>query len=431
MTKYRWAICALIFFATTINYIDRSVISFLKSTFTEQLNWTDGDYANVEITFKVFYAIGLLGAGRLIDKLGTKTGYGLSAFLWSLAGMATSMVNSVGGFMVVRGALGLSEAGNFPAAIKSVAEWFPKKERALATGIFNSGANIGAIITPLTVPFILIHWGWHWAFIITGMLGMIWFCFWMLLYELPQRNKHVSVEELKFIESDKIAERGTSTDDEQPKQTWVQLLKQKPTWAFAIGKLLTDPIWWFYLFWLPDFFESIYHIKISAASWPVAVVYIVSTFGSVGGGWLPLYLINSKGWQVPKARRISMLIYAFCVLPIVFTLLLSTINIWLAVAVIGLAAAAHQAWSANILTTVSDMFPAKSIASVTGIGGMFGAIGGILLSQFVQKDLFMHYRSVGHIETAYYIMFFVCGLAYLSAWCIMQLLVGKNKAETV
>jgi ACS family hexuronate transporter-like MFS transporter len=327
--------------------------------------------------------------------------------------------------------LGLSEAGNFPAAIKSVAEWFPKKERALATGIFNSGANIGAIITPLTVPFILIHWGWHWAFIITGMLGMIWFCFWMLLYELPQRNKHVSVEELKFIESDKIAERGTSTDDEQPKQTWVQLLKQKPTWAFAIGKLLTDPIWWFYLFWLPDFFESIYHIKISAASWPVAVVYIVSTFGSVGGGWLPLYLINSKGWQVPKARRISMLIYAFCVLPIVFTLLLSTINIWLAVAVIGLAAAAHQAWSANILTTVSDMFPAKSIASVTGIGGMFGAIGGILLSQFVQKDLFMHYRSVGHIETAYYIMFFVCGLAYLSAWCIMQLLVGKNKAETV
>ena len=430
MTKYRWAICALIFFATTINYIDRSVISFLKSTFTEQLHWTDSDYANVEITFKIFYALGLLGAGRLIDRLGTKIGYGLSAFLWSLAGIATSTVNSVSGFMIVRGALGLSEAGNFPAAIKSVAEWFPKKERALATGIFNSGANVGAIITPLTVPFILIHWGWHWAFVITGMLGLIWCCFWMVLYEIPQRNKHVSKAELNFIESDKEAEKGTTTDDNQPKQTWLELLKLKPTWAFAIGKLLTDPIWWFYLFWLPDFFESIYHIKITGASWPVAVVYILSTFGSIGGGWLPLYLINDKGWPVQKARRVSMLIYAFCVLPIVFALVLSSINIWLAVTVIGLAAAAHQAWSANILTTVSDMFPARSIASVTGIGGMFGAIGGILLSQFVQKDLFMHYRAIGHIETAYYIMFFVCAFAYLSAWLIMHFLTTKTTSRS-
>jgi ACS family hexuronate transporter-like MFS transporter len=430
MTKYRWAICALIFFATTINYIDRSVISFLKSTFTEQLHWTDSDYANVEITFKIFYALGLLGAGHLIDRLGTKIGYGLSAFLWSLAGIATSTVNSVSGFMIVRGALGLSEAGNFPAAIKSVAEWFPKKERALATGIFNSGANVGAIITPLTVPFILIHWGWHWAFVITGMLGLIWCCFWMVLYEIPQRNKHVSKAELNFIESDKEAEKGTTTDDNQPKQTWLELLKLKPTWAFAIGKLLTDPIWWFYLFWLPDFFESIYHIKITGASWPVAVVYILSTFGSIGGGWLPLYLINDKGWPVQKARRVSMLIYAFCVLPIVFALVLSSINIWLAVTVIGLAAAAHQAWSANILTTVSDMFPARSIASVTGIGGMFGAIGGILLSQFVQKDLFMHYRAIGHIETAYYIMFFVCAFAYLSAWLIMHFLTTKTTSRS-
>ena len=246
--------------------------------------------------------------------------------------------------------------------------------------------------------------------------------FWLILYEVPRRHSSISVAELNFIESDK----DEIIDDSQPKLTWFQLLKLKQTWAFAIGKLLTDPIWWFYLFWLPDFFESIYHIKISGASWPVAVVYIVSTFGSVGGGWLPLYLIERKGWTVRKARKVSMLIYALCVLPIIFALILSAINIWLAVAVIGLAAAAHQAWSANILTTVSDMFPKRSTASVTGIGGMFGAIGGILLSQFVQKGLFIHYRAIGHIETAYYIMFIVCALAYLSAWIIIQLLTCKT-----
>ena len=426
MTKYRWAICSLLFFATTINYMDRSVISFLKSTFTEQLSWTDADYTNVEITFKIFYAIGLLGAGRLIDRLGTKRGYGLSVLLWSLAGIATSLANSVSGFLIVRGALGLSEAGNFPAAIKTVAEWFPKRERALATGIFNSGANVGAIITPLTVPFILIHWGWQWAFIATGCLGLVWLIFWAVLYGLPQTHPRVSAAELALIESDKEIEKGSSTDETQPALTWLQLLKKRQTWAFAIGKLLTDPIWWFYLFWLPDFFESIYHTKISGASWPVALVYILSTAGSVGGGWLPLYLVHERGWPTRRARKVSMLVYAFCVLPIIFALLLSSINIWLAVGVIGLAAAAHQAWSANLLTTVSDLFPKRSVASVTGIGGMFGAVGGIFLSQFVQKDLFMHYRAIGHIETAYYVMFVVCGAAYLSAWVLMHLLIGKT-----
>ncbi|MCW3125088.1 MAG: transporter [Bacteroidetes bacterium] len=426
MTNYRWMICALIFFATTINYVDRSVISFLKSTFTEQMHWTDGDYANVEITFKIFYAIGLLGAGRIIDKAGTKLGYGLSVFFWSLAGIATSLVNTVVGFQIVRGALGLAEAGNFPAAIKTVAEWFPKKERALATGIFNSGANIGAIITPLTVPFIVVTWGWHWAFIITGVLGLVWLIFWYFFFVLPRAHKKISQAELNFIESDKVPDKETATDA-GPKQSWGELLKLKQTWAFAAGKLLTDPIWWFYLFWLPDFFESIYHIKITGASMPVAVVYILSTFGSVGGGWLPLYLINNKGWPVHKARKVSMFIYALCVLPIVFALLLSAINIWLVVCVIGLAAAAHQAWSANLMTTVSDVFPGRSTASVMGIGGMFGAIGGILLSMFVQKDLFTHYRAAGHIETAYYIMFFVCASAYLLAWLIMHFMIGKRQ----
>ena len=425
--KYRWTICSLIFFATTINYIDRSVISFLKSTFTEQLHWTDGDYADVEITFKVFYAIGLLGAGGLIDKLGTKIGYGLATFLWSLAGVATGFVNTVLGFQIVRGALGLAEAGNFPAAIKTVAEWFPKKERAFATGIFNSGANIGAIITPLTVPFIVTNWGWQWAFILTGLLGFIWLIFWFILYEIPTKHKKLSPAEFAYIESDKEEEKGSVADDTLVKMSWWKLLTFKQTWAFALGKLLTDPIWWFYIFWLPDFFESMYHMKIGAASWPVATVYLLSTVGSVYGGYLPLYFINKKGWSVYKARRISMLIYAFSVLPILFALVLGAINVWLAVIVIGIAAAAHQAWSANIFTTVSDMFPKKSTASVTGIGGMFGSIGGILLSLFVQKNMFVHYRAIGKIEVAYYIMFVVCGLAYLTAWIIMQLLVGKKR----
>ena len=427
MSKYRWTICGLIFFATTINYIDRSVISFLKSTFTTQLGWTDGDYTDVEITFKVFYAIGLLGAGGLIDKMGTKMGYGLSTLLWSIAGVATAFVNSVLGFQIVRGALGLAEAGNFPSAIKTVAEWFPKKERALATGIFNSGTNIGAIITPLTVPFIVTNWGWQWAFIITGLLGFVWLIFWFLLYEIPRKHKKVNEAELAFIESDTEDQKGSVGDDTQPKLTWAQLLGFKQTWAFAIGKLLTDPIWWFYLFWLPDFFESMYHMKITAASWPVATVYLLSTVGSVAGGWLPMYFINKKGWAVLKARRVSMLIYAFCVLPILGALVLGAINVWLAVLVIGIAAAAHQAWSANIFTTVSDMFPKKSTASVTGIGGMFGSVGGIFLSLFVQKNMFVHYRAEGHIETAYYIMFIVCASAYLFAWIIMQLLIGKKK----
>jgi ACS family hexuronate transporter-like MFS transporter len=423
--KYRWTICGLIFFATTINYIDRNVISFLKSTFTNDLGWTDGDYADVEITFKLFYAIGMLGAGRLIDKLGTKIGYGLFTFLWSVAGVCTALVNTVLGFQVVRGALGVTESGNFPAAIKTVAEWFPKKERAFATGIFNSGANIGAIVTPLTIPYIVENWGWQWAFIITGLLGFVWLIFWFILYEVPKKQKRLSAEELVYIQSDK--DEIHDVTDTSPKLSWWQLMGYKQTWAFAIGKLLTDPIWWFYLFWLPDFFESVYKIKLTAASWPVAAVYVISTIGSVGGGWLPMYLIQKKGWPVFKARKTSMLIYAFCVFPIIFALILGKIDMWLAVVVIGIAAAAHQAWSANIFTTVSDMFPKNSTASVTGIGGMFGGLGGILLSLLVQKQMFVYYRSINQIETAYYIMFAVCASAYLAGWLIMHILVPRMK----
>ncbi len=422
--KYRWTICGLIFFATTINYIDRNVISFLKSTFTTELGWTDADYANVEITFKIFYAFGMIVAGRIIDKLGTRIGYGLYTFLWSLAGVCTAFANSVLGFQIVRAALGVTEAGNFPAAIKTVAEWFPKKERALATGIFNSGANIGAIVTPMCVPWIVINWGWHWAFILTGLLGFVWLIFWLILYDIPRKTKKVQLAEIEYIESDK--DEPLLLTDSGQKVSWAKLLKYKQTWAYVIGKFLTDPIWWFYLFWLPDFFESVYKIKLEGAALPVIIVYLISTIGSIGGGWLPLNLIR-KGMPVFRARKTSMLMYAFCVLPIFFALVLGKINMWYAVIIIGIAAAAHQAWSANIFTTVSDMFPKKTTASVTGLGGMAGGLGGIALTLFVQKQMFVYYRSINQIDTAYYIMFAICGSAYLLGWVVMHLLVPKMK----
>nr|WP_294990097.1 MFS transporter [uncultured Sediminibacterium sp.] len=423
--KYRWTICSLIFFATTINYLDRQVISLLKSTLSAELNWNDADYANIEIAFKLFYAFGMLGAGRLIDKLGTKLGYALATGLWSLAAVCHAFASSVLSFAVVRSFLGVTEAGNFPAAIKSVAEWFPKKERALATGIFNSGANFGAIIAPLTVPFIAAEWGWKWAFILTGLIGFIWLIFWFILYEVPRKHKKLSKAEYDYIHSDDDA---TVATEEGPveKVSWFKLLGFRQTWAFAIGKLLTDPIWWFYLFWLPDFLQGQYQLTTTQIAVPVALVYTISTLGSILGGWVPLWLIK-KNWTVFKARKTSMLIYALCVLPIVFAQVLGSINMWLAVLIIGLAAAAHQAWSANIFTTVSDSFPKKAIASVTGIGGMFGSLGGILLSLLVQKNMFVYYRSIDKIEVAYYIMFFICGFAYLAGWLVMNALIGKRR----
>lgn len=426
--KYRWTICSLVFFATTINYLDRAVISLLKSTLTTEFKWNDGDYANIEIAFKVSYAIGMLGVGRLIDKLGTKLGYFLATLLWSIAAVCHAFVSSTFGFGVARSVLGITEAGNFPAAIKTVAEWFPKKERALATGIFNSGANIGAIIAPLSVPWINTHWGWQWAFIITGSFGFVWLIFWFLLYEVPAKQKRLSLAELNYINSDEEEKIKTldNTSSAASNISWIKLLGFKQTWAFVMGKFLTDPIWWFYLFWLPDFLESQYGLKGTAIALPVALVYTISVAGSIGGGWLPMYFIKC-GWPVFRARKTSMLIYAICVVPIVFAQLLGSDNMWLAVFIIGFAAAAHQAWSANIFTTVSDMFPKNTIGAVVGIGGMFGALGGIFLSLFVQKNLFVHYRALGEIETAYYIMFFVCGGAYLLAWFIMHLLVPKMK----
>jgi ACS family hexuronate transporter-like MFS transporter len=420
----RWTICALVFFATTINYLDRAVISLLKSTLTKELSWDDADYSNIEIAFKISYALGLMFAGRIIDKIGTKKGYSLATGLWSLAAIIHALAKSVFGFAAARAALGVTEAGNFPAAIKTTAEWFPKKERALATGLFNSGANIGAIVAPLTVPFIAVNFGWQWAFIITGLLGLIWLFFWQKYYHTPATHPKISKEELDYINSDIEPLEPNETPKAEKKYTWGMLLRYKQTWAFSIGKLLTDPIWWFYLFWLPDFLESQYNLKGTSIALPVAAVYTLSVIGSIGGGYVPLKLI-SKNWPVFKARKISMLIYALLVLPILFAQYLGSLNMWLAVLVIGIAAAAHQAWSANIFTTVSDMFPKHTVGSVTGIGGMFGALGGILLSLLVQKNLFVHYRAINQIEIAYYIMFAWCAISYIIAWLIMHLLVPK------
>jgi MFS transporter, ACS family, hexuronate transporter len=425
--NFRWTICGLVFFATTINYLDRAVISLLKKTLGTEFNWTETDYANIVVVFQLCYAIGLLGAGRLIDKLGTKLGYALATALWSIAAMAHGLVTSTLGFFAARGALGVTEAGNFPAAIKATAEWFPKKERALATGIFNSGSNIGAILAPLTVPFIAEQWGWQWAFVLTGVTGFIWLILWMRLYEVPAKHKRLQAAEYAHIHSDgeEVTTGESTTAEAAHKLSWGQLMRYKQTWAFSVGKLLTDPIWWFYLFWLPDFLQKEYQLSSTAIALPVALAYTMATAGSIFGGWLPLRFIK-KGVSVFKARRTAMLIYATCVVPVVFAQYFGQQNMWLAVAVIGLAMAAHQAWSANIFTTVSDMFPKNTTASVTGIGGMFGALGGIALSKSAGK-MFDYYKTIGEPQTGYFIMFIICGVAYILAWLIMKWLVPKMK----
>ena len=421
--KYRWTICGLVFLATTINYLDRAVISLLKSTLSKEFTWSESDYANIVIAFQVCYAIGFLGAGRLIDKLGTKIGYGLATALWSVAAISHALATSTMGFFFARGALGFTEAGNFPAAIKAVAEWFPKKERALATGIFNSGANIGAILAPLTVPFIAQLWGWQWAFILTGLIGFVWLIFWFILYEVPGKQKRLSAKEYDFIHSDPEEEK--DADGLVKVISWGKLLTYRQTWAYAIGKLLTDPVWWFYLFWLPDFLDKQYALSKTDIALPLALAYTISAAGSIFGGWLPMRFIK-KGWPVFRSRKTSMLIYAFFALPVLSAQYLGSINMWFAIFIIGLAMAAHAAWSANIYTTVSDMFPKNSTATVTGIGGMFGALGGILIARSAGK-LFDHYKVTGDSQTGYLIMFIICSVAYLTAWLIMHRLVPRMK----
>jgi ACS family hexuronate transporter-like MFS transporter len=422
--KYRWTILTLVFFATTINYLDRQVISLLKDDYLEPLfKWSETDYAFIIIIFQLSYAIGMLGVGWVIDKIGTKLGYAVALIGWSFAVICHAFAGNTIGFMVARSALGISESGNFPAAIKTVAEWFPKKERALATGIFNSGTNVGAIIAPLTVPLIAITMGWRWAFIITGAIGLIWLVFWFILYEIPSKHTKLSIAEFDYIHSDTDETESNKAVNE--KISWSKLLSYRQTWAFVIGKFLTDGIWWFYLFWLPSFLNKQYGMTKMQVALPIAVVYTMTTFGSIFGGWISGFLIN-RGWEVFKARRVAMLIFALCVLPVVSAQALGQYGHWYAVLIIGIAASAHQAWSANIFTTASDMFPKKAIASIIGIGGMAGGLGGILVSSSAGW-LLDHYKAIGHIETGYNVMFIICGSAYLIAWIIFNSLAPKMK----
>lgn len=412
--RYRWAICALLFFATTINYLDRQVIGLLKPLLEKEFSWTEKEYGQIVMAFSACYAAGLLIFGRIVDKIGTKTGYSISIIIWSIAAMAHALAKTTLGFGAARAFLGLGESGNFPAAIKAVAEWFPKKERALATGIFNSGANIGAVAAPAVVPWLAATYGWQEAFIWTGVIGFIWLIFWWVMYEIPARHKRLSQAEFAYIHSDEAA---ASPELPAPKVSWGRLFSIRQTWAFVFGKFLTDPIWWFFLFWLPSYFSTTFNLDVKNLGLPLIVVYSATTIGSIGGGYLSGWLIN-RGWPVYKARKTSMLIFAICVIPIMAAQYAG--NMWVAVGLISLAAAAHQAWSANIFTTASDMFPKFAVSSVVGIGGMAGSVGGIIFPLIV-GSLLQHYKALGDIGKGYNLLFLICGCMYLIAWLVMHL----------
>lgn len=419
--NYRWTICALIFFATTINYLDRQVIGILKPLLESDLGIGEKAYSHIIMAFQLSYAFGMVIAGRLIDKFGTKIGYAVSVIVWSVAAMGHALAKGALGFGFWRGLLGIGESGNFPAAIKTIAEWFPKKERALATGIFNSGANIGAVVAPLAVPAIVVAWGWQAAFIILGAIGFLWIIFWFIFYEIPERHKRVSEAELLIIKSD-VDEKDESTEQ----VPWLKLLRFRQTWLFFIGKGLTDPIWWFYLFWIPGWLAEVKGTGLDLKTFglPLAFIYTATTIGSIGGGWLSSYMIK-KGLPVFKARKITMLIFALLVTPIVFASS-SSISTWGAVCLIALAASSHQAWSANIFTTVSDAFPKRAVSSVTGIGGMAGALGGAFIS-YIAGAILQFYKNAGHVETGYVIMFAIAASMYLLAWIIMHIFAPANK----
>ncbi len=415
--QYRWVVVALLFFATTINYLDRQVIGLLKPVLEKEFNWTETDYSHIVMAFSASYALGLLVFGRIIDTIGTKLGYIISVIVWSIAAMLHALVTNTLGFGLARSLLGLGESGNFPAAIKSVAEWFPRKERAYATGLFNSGANIGAVVSPVMVPWILGAYGWQEAFLITGAIGFIWLIFWIIFYEVPARQSRLSPEENAYIHSDNEPETGEPI-------AWGSLFGFRQTWAFVVGKFMTDPIWWFFLFWLPSYFSTTFNLDLKKPSLPLVIVYTATTIGSIGGGYFSSYLIQ-RGWAVGRARRIAMLCFALAVLPIVLAQWAT--SIWHAVALISLAAAAHQAWSATIYTTVSDAFPKRAVSSVAGIGGMAGSIGGILFPLLV-GTLLDTYKKSGDLLGGYNVLFVICGSAYLLAWVLMQLLSRNAKS---
>ncbi|MEO5903344.1 MAG: MFS transporter [Gemmatimonadaceae bacterium] len=405
--KFRWVIVALLFFATTINYIDRQVLGILAPTLQAEFKWTDVDYGAIVSWFTLAYALGYLGIGRLLDRIGTKVGFALSVSVWSVAAMAHSLVSSATGFGAARFALGLGESGNFPASIKTVAAWFPARERALATGIFNAGSNVGALVTPIVVPWIALTWGWRYAFVITGSLGFLWLIAWWAIFRSPETHPRVTADELALIKSD-------PTESAHP-VPWLSVFKSRQAWAFITGKLLTDPVWWFYLFWLPKFLDARYEVKLAQVALPLIAIYLLADVGSVGGGWLSGFFIK-RGWTVNRARKTTMLIAAAAIVPTIFAG--AAPSLWTTVALVSLAAAMHQWWSTNLFTIPSDMFPQRAIGTVVGLGGFAGAASGFLFQRAVGSVL----ESNGHNYTP---VFLYCGFAYLTALAIIHLLVPR------
>ncbi len=411
--RYRWVICALLFAATTVNYMDRQILSLIKPILDDQLHWSNAQFGYVNSAFQGAYAAGLLCFGWFIDRYGTKLGYAVSIAAWSVAAMGHALVFSIGGFLVARVALGLGEGGNFPSAIKAVALWFPRRERALATSIFNSGANVGAIVAPAVVPWIALTWGWHYAFIAAGVAGLVWLFFWIPFYNVPEKIARLDPAELALIRSD----RDGSPAEKIP---WLRLLAYRQTWSFIVAKFLTDPVWWFFLIWLPDYFKKTRGLDIKNSWVHLVSIYSVVTVLSIFGGWVTGHLAKS-GWTVTRARQTGMFIFALCTLPI---LVVTQVGDWTAVLLIGLAGAAHQAWSANLYTTVSDMFPKNAIASVIGIGGMAGSVGGMLFPIYSGK-LLDRFTAAGNVTAGYAVLFGICACAYLVTFVLHHLLAPK------
>jgi ACS family hexuronate transporter-like MFS transporter len=401
---YRWRICALLFLALSINYVDRSVLGVLAPELQQKIGWDEIQYSNIVNAFQAAYAIGLLLAGRFMDRVGTRAGYTSAIGLWSLATIATALVRTVMGFGIVRALLGLGESGSFPAAVKTVAEWFPKKERALATGLFNCGTNVGAIVAPLAVPWLTVRYGWQSAFVVLGALSALWIIPWMIMYRRPQDHPRVSPSELAYIQAD--------PPDPEVRIPWARLIRYRQTWAFVVAKSMTDPIWWFFLFWLPKFLNTQYGLSITAIGWPLVIIYNLATVGSIFGGWLPARFFR-LGWSANRSRKTAMLLCAITVTPIMFAA--NAKNLWVAVALIGLATASHQGWSANVFTLPSDMFPRRAVGSVTGIGGFGGGIGGLVIATFTGFVL--------QFTGSYVPMFVIAGSVYLVSLLIVHLLV--------
>ncbi len=417
--NFRWIIVSLLFFGTTINYLDRQIIGLLKPILETEFWWSETDFARIVMAFSAAYAIGLLVAGWFIDKVGTKIGYAFSVVLWSVAGMLHAVAKSVTGFGLARLGLGLGEAGNYPAAMKAVAEWFPKKERGLATGIFNAGTSVGVIVALIVAPWILVHYGWQSVFWITGSLGFVWLIFWLWLYEIPSKQKYVSQEECDYIIQGQETNVPIHTAN---KVTWYKLFSLPQTWAYITGKFLIDPIFWFFLFWLPSYFSSIFSLDLRKPSLPLMIIYASTTIGSIGGGYISSWLIKS-GMPALKARKRAMLVFAVVELSIILTQYVT--DVWVAVALISMVIAVHQAWATNVFTTASDMFPKESVSSVVGIGGMAGAVGGILFPMLVGYLLDM-YKANGNLVGGYNLIFTLCGSLYLIAWIIIHLLTRKT-----